>query len=639
MRSITKIKYWKRCLLVMLTFITVSVHGQDRFKKLQTSLQNLGTQVNGLNENVEMSVSGNIQDFLQGIAATHNLNVSVDPEIKVKIVNNFTNAKVADVFVYLCKQHNLNIEFMGSIMAFKPYFEEPEPIAPYRKPKVSYNDQTDFLSMELKKDTLDVVLKEISKASLKHVIPSPEVKGKMVSLFVQNRPFESALESMAYANGLEIEKTRDNVYRIKLPEQIATGKNNKGNAKNKRNNLPGKNNENIVINVDPVTNLISVEASNVPVTEIIAGVSKEAFKNYFLYNEPKGNASLMIQGATYDEFLSYLLNGSEYTFKNEDDVYLVGERSLEGLRTTKLVQLENRTIESVLDVIPAELKKGIEIKEFVELNGLIMSGSYLKIHETEEFIRQIDQVVPMVMIEVIIVDSKKTKTVSTGISAGIGQPYDQTTGSLLPSPNFQFTSESINSLINGLNGFGLVNLGQVVPDFYLSIRALEADGIINTRSTPKLATLNGHEANLKIGQTDYYLEVQNQVAPGANTTIVSEQQLWKSVNADLSITIKPFVSSDEQVTLDIKVEQSDFTGRVAETAPPGSVTRNFQSMVRVKNNEMILLGGLEEKSKTESGSGVPLLSRIPIIKWFFSNKSNEKSKSKLNIFIKPTILY
>ena len=54
---------------------------------------------------------------------------------------------------------------------------------------------------------------------------------------------------------------------------------------------------------------------------------------------------------------------------------------------------------------------------------------------------------------------------------------------------------------------------------------------------------------------------------------------------------------------------------------------------------MVLLGGLEEKATRESGSGVPFLSRIPVIKWFFSSRTKEKSRSKLNIFIKPTVIY
>src|SRR5688572_28440092 len=101
------------------------------------------------------------------------------------------------------------------------------------------------------------------------------------------------------------------------------------------------------------------------------------------------------------------------------------------------------------------------------------------------------------------------------------------------------------------------------------------------RSTPGLCTLNSHEDSMKIGKTEYYLEVSNNVVnSGVNQNILQTQN-YKSVNADLSPKIKPFVSSDEQVTLEIEVQQSDFTGKISTTAPPGTVTRNFKSLIRV----------------------------------------------------------
>jgi type IV pilus assembly protein PilQ len=155
---------------------------------------------------------------------------------------------------------------------------------------------------------------------------------------------------------------------------------------------------------------------------------------------------------------------------------------------------------------------------------------------------------------------------------------------------------------------------------------------------PKLATLNSHKANMTIGETRYYrIQTQNVVGSINTNTLVTEQ--WNSVQANLSIDITPVVSGNEQVTLDIAIQVADFIGDPPANAPPPSTSRNFTSLVRVLDGEMILLGGMERTSKTESGSGFPILSRIPIIKWFFSSKSKSKSKSISFVFIKPTIVY
>jgi type IV pilus assembly protein PilQ len=294
----------------------------------------------------------------------------------------------------------------------------------------------------------------------------------------------------------------------------------------------------------------------------------------------------------------------------------------------------------VLEFIPAELKKGVDIKTFSDLNGLIVSGSQPRINELEAFLRQIDLVVPLIHIEVIIADVRKSNTVTTGISAGLGtKPAPATSGGLVPQVDLALNANTINALLSGVSGLGIINLGSVTPNFYLTIKALEEQGALKIRSTPQIATLNGHEAKLKVGSTVYYLEVQNNLINNVGNTTVSQSQQYKSLDADLSITINPQVSGDEQITMSIGVTQSSFTERISETAPPGKLNRDFQSLVRVKNGEMIMLGGLEENSNSASGKGLPLISRVPVLKWIFGNRSKSKSESKLTIFIKPTIIY
>jgi len=177
----------------------------------------------------------------------------------------------------------------------------------------------------------------------------------------------------------------------------------------------------------------------------------------------------------------------------------------------------------------------------------------------------------------------------------------------------------------------------VSGDFFLSLKAIEEKGFIEIRSTPKLATLNSHDANLSIGQKRYYLEQQVNF-PGNLNPIPVQSNIFKEVEANLDIDIRPFVSGDEQVTLEIFFEQSEFISEVSLNEPPPQVTRKFESMVRMKNGEMIVLGGLERDTKSNTKAGVPFLSRIPVIGWLFGKKRKSKTKDKLLIFVRPTII-
>ena len=452
------------------------------------------------------------------------------------------------------------------------------------------------------------------------------------------------MEKFGVANNLAITKTEDGFYLIgKNENAIAENTNTSSKNRSNRNNQKARNKSSSGMSDEFSFDAknrddISVYGTEVLIDEVIKSIAQETGIDYYFVSDIKDKATVNVQSTTFQGLLDNMFQGTELTYTYKNGIYIIGERKTEGLRSTKVVQLQHRSVEKISENIPNDIKQSVDVKEFVDLNSLILSGSQPQIEEIEQFIKQLDKIVPVVMIEVMIVDYSNKRTNTTGIEAGLGNAPATTTATILSEPSVGLGSTSINNLIESFNGYGILNLGKVTPNFYINIRALESQGILRVKSTPKLATLNGHEATMSVGNTEYYFEQTNNVITNTSTQNITTKT-YKSVNADLSVTIKPFVSGDDQITLEVSVSQSDFTGKIEPGAPPGTVSRDFTSYIRVKDQEMILLGGLEEKTVSESGSGVPFLSRIPVIKWFFSSRSKEKSKSKLNIFIKPTVIY
>lgn len=656
-------------LLLLLVCVGINTVAQDRIQVIADELTVLTIDQPGLDEIVETSVSEvSITEFVRSLGINHKLNISVSNDLEAQVTNNFSNARVADVLVFLCKEFDLDIEVIGGIISVVKYEEVVEPITIVRRlPNVTFSEQNGFLSVDLKQDSLDQVARQITKASFRNIVLAPGLEGKLVSAYIQNRPFEDAMEKLCFANGLEME-VDGNFYMIRpLSKDEETSI-----ASNSRSNRNEPNEPSGDLEVIMNDSLVTVWSQGASVSEIVDEVSRKMLKNYFIYTEPEGNMSLFVENATYEQFLSYLFHGTDFSFTYQDEVYLIGSQE-DGLVTTELVQLKNRTIENVfgnsgggnrnngnrnsgnagttsqnrnnnINVNSSLIPDGLSIQPFPELNSFIVSGSYPDVKTFKDFIFEIDQVVPVVLIEVLIVDVNKNRTLSGGINAGIGPAAETTQGSITgsaddPGLNVDLSTESINELLNTFNGFGVVNLGAVSPNFYMSIQALESDGVLRTRSTPKLSTLNSYTASLKIGRKEYFLETRTNVNPSAANTVISEQQIWQPLDADLSIEITPVVSGAEQVTMDINVIQSNFTERSGANGPFGSVNREFESSIRVKNGEMILLGGLEDKSVNNSGGGLPFLARIPVIRWFFGSRTKTKSNSKLNIFIRPTIMY
>lgn len=639
--------------ILLLVFLQSNCNAQndtiedERISEIASILNNLSDSIPSLNSKINISVEdASLQDFISGIAENNQLNISVDENINSRISTTFTSIPAKEILVFLCKKYRFEIHVIGSIIVISPYYLPPPPKPIYiTKPiNITYSAKENLLSFDLSNDSLNLVTKELTKKSGKNFTFSQDVANKLLNGYVENLEFDVALQKLAFANNIEISFSEDSVYQIDKKNTLVENDNRIDNQQKDKANL--KNNtgkkinstSGIEIEILPDSVHFNIHSSSTTIEDLIAIVTNSLGYDYFLFSEMKGNSSLKMDSATVESFLKYILNGTDYTFRKEGKIYLLGERSLEGLRNTEVFNLKYRTVDKVIDNIPTELKKGVEIKPFPDLNSLIISGSQPRIEELIRFLNSIDRVVPLIQIEVLIIDIRNTNTLSTGIESGLKDKPTTTAGKVFPSLDLTLGAKSINSIISGINGLGVLNLGKVTPNFYLSIKALEQQGILKLRSTPKLATLNGHEAKLSIGRTEYYLEIQSSVVGIQNPYPVQSQQ-YKSVNADLSLTINPIVSGDDQITLDISVKQSSFTERISQNAPPGTITRDFQSLIRVKNEEMVILGGLDENSTNDSGEGVPFLSRIPLLKWFFSSRTRAASKNKIAIFIKPTVIY
>lgn len=694
-----------------------------RITQLRNKLEMVIPDAPGLNQKINIDIKqSSLSEFLLAISEVHKVNISVSPELnQISIVNNFTEVTVSDVLIFLCKEYNLTIDFTGNILSVKKY-QKPLETPKEKEIDISYNTFNDKLSLNVKNDNLYDVFKKITDVSGKNLIYAQGLESKTLTSYIKDMPFEDALDKLAIANNLEVNKTKDNFY---LFDSYNAGNGALGNTANQgadRPSRPIKNRKaNFYFNVlDSDKMLLDVDFENTPISSIIYDIGSELNLDMF-YSSPIdgiGNTSLKAKNITFDELLEKLFesktevnpgtssnnsqnnfnpegsnqqnNAEAYSYAKKDNIYIFGLKSLLVVRNIKTIPLMHRSIEilsdpsregrsagrinnlnlfnnfsnntnnqnnsgsnysdyqndgqnkqggSIVEIFPKEIISGLDVKIDTELNSFIVSGPAENISRFEEFVTYIDKPVPVVLIEVMLLEVSRSATIETGISAGIGEKPVTTSGTVFPTADVTLGAETLNKIINRFDGFGSLNIGNLVPNFYLSLKALESNGNINIRSTPRLSTLNGHRAFLSIGETTYYV-VTNQNYYGSQIPQTSEIKNYQPIDAELSLTLKPLISGDGQITMDIKVIQSSFNGqKVDKDAPPGINSREFTSIIRVKDQDIIVLGGLEEKVKNDTGSGVPLLARIPIIKWLFSSRKREDSKKKLTVLIRPTVIY
>ena len=633
-----RIKVIITTILVGLTFSNICLGQADtswtvRYDSITQRLRSLENTIPGLNEKVTNSVSGvTLNEFLRALAISSGVNISIDPRLNFQIINNFSNVKVSDILLFLCAQYKFNVTTIGNIIVIKNIEKNFIP----HKFEVKLDPLTGNLSINVEDIELGILSQKITDVTGKNVIPANGLANQKINAYVQNMPISNSLDKIAYSNNLLLRTTQDGFFLFeKKPPEKADTPSQKSDVAVLKSEKEGTYKLSVVL---LGKDSLSLSAEKAPISEILREVSIKSGNNFVMSSVPKGELSLQLTGTKYQDILRSVLSSTDHVFKKQGGIYVIGNKNSPDLMNQVLIQLQYRAVDSILYLIPKDLIGDIETRIFKEQNSIMLSGPVDKVAETEKFLQQVDRLVPVISIEVMIIDYNTSFTVSTGITAGIGQnEAPPTTGKVFPSLDLSLNSKSINDLISRFNGFGWAKIGKVTPNFYASIRAMENQGILNIRSTPILSTLNGHQTKLSIGKTEYYLEEQLNII-GTQNPQSTKIDTYKPVEAELSVVITPIVSGDDQITLEIEVNQSDFTERISTTAPPGKVTRTFKSQIRVKNEEMILLGGLEEDRTNKTSSGTPFFSRIPILKWFFSNKTDDKSKAKLNIFIKPTII-
>jgi len=638
-------------LLLCYSFFLVAQPNNDRFIQLKLDLEDYALENPKIEKLIDISITGTLKEFALAFSRETKVNLTIDPTIDKQIVTNFSDTKPKDILLHLCRFYELDLTFSGSIIGLVP-FDAPKQALRSKEIQITFNSYNNKLTLDLKQDTLDLVVKKISELTEKNIITTPASSGIKVSGFVGSTDFENALEQMAKRNNLSVQQNEkgyyviDKVQKLKSsnsPENAAstasrrqTGRGNGARGAASRPAVAGL--DVTLIEGNRGAKQLKIVAENTPLAEVIKAAAEKMGSSYFLMTEAVEPVSFQMEGVDFEEFLSKALLGSPYAFKKDNNLYLIGNETEGSLKESRVIQLQHRSVNELAQYIPTDMSEGVQVMEFIQLNALILSGAPGPMQEVASFIREIDKSVPVVMIELLIIDVQDNKEFRAGVEAGITTEPVASGGAIYPSVDFTFSSNAINDLLSTLAGNGIVNLGQVKPNFYATLQAVEDNGFAKVRSKPRLSTLNGVEASLSLGETRYFLN-ERTTLQGNQNPISLQDRRYEAVNADFSIRIIPVVSGDEYVTLEIEVNQSDFIGQVQNNAPPPQVNRTFNSNIRILNQEMIVLGGLESKSVEESGTGVPFLSRIPVLKWLFSKRRRARSKSKLLVFVRPSVIY
>lgn len=183
----------------------------------------------------------------------------------------------------------------------------------------------------------------------------------------------------------------------------------------------------------------------------------------------------------------------------------------------------------------------------------------------------------------------------------------------------------------GSNRTGLLDFGA----FNIVLSSLLTRGEAKYLGKPKIVTLNNQTAIITTS-TDATVGMTTDISGGdSQTAIRTTTAERKTVGLILEVT--PQVNREGYVTLFVKPSYSDLVSSGFD-GTKDTTARAATTLVRVKNGQTVVIGGLLTSRETEQTRKVPLLGDIPLLGWLFTNKTTSKSTTDLVIFITPTVL-
>lgn len=557
-----------------------------------------------------------VHDAFEGLCRPYKVNVWTSPEITSLITVYLADVLLVDAFQFMVKEGKLRYVFEDNIVKVYPLDESQR----YELP-VQFDNG--LLSLEYNGIPLRIGIAKIVEETGINIVMDQGLSGS-ISGILTRVPFKVGLEALLSSNGFAVEFRDSIAYVSRFQDSGAPRRNS-------------------VYEVHCDSGAITLDVRNADLQRLVEDIVLNCGLQSVLYGTLSGNVSIKCVGTNVENVFDLMFRGTQYTFKQERGVYQFGPSTMEEMRTSRLIKLNHMAAEDLLKIIPVSITSKIAVTVAQGQNGFIATGPFGTIKELEQFVESFDLPQAQVLIEALVVDFstdylRELSIIANNTGASAADAHSE---KYYPEIQLNASGKSADRSLQDIAGrLGISNIGHLSDDFYIRLRALSQEGKANIRSRPIIAALNGHEASISIGTTQYYLLKSETIYTGTSSTPTSQvSQRFETIKADISLKVTPWVTATGEIIVDIAPEFNTPQGQFDPDIPPTINHRTLRSTVRLRDGETIVLGGLVQSSETTQIDKVPLLGEIPILGRLFQNRTKSSAEAELMIFLTPKVYY
>ncbi len=412
---------------------------------------------------------------------------------------------------------------------------------------------------------------------------------------------------------------------------------------------------------------VSFEFKDIDIHNLLRIIAEISKKNIVVADDVGGKITVRLRNVPWDQALDLVLRSKSLgkeEFGNiirvaplgtlENEAKARADRRENLLKSTplsvSLISVNYATAAEMASRVRDILSARGNVAVDARTNTLIVRDLPENMGKVRSLVASLDLQTPQVLIESRIVEASTSFRREVGIQWGgqglMSAVNGNPTGLVFPSsvavtgasveggsPGNPGTSNYAVSLpvgagqgAGGALGMAFGSAGGAIA-LNLRLTALEAQGAVKTISAPKVTTLDNATARISQGVSIPFSQVS---AAGANTQFFE---------ARLSLEVTPHITQDASVLMNIRAENNQPDPAVrGSNGQPGIARKEATTNVLVKDGETTVIGGIYVRGGSNSQAGLPILSKIPVLGFFFRNSTELETKNELLIFVTPRIL-
>lgn len=256
-------------------------------------------------------------------------------------------------------------------------------------------------------------------------------------------------------------------------------------------------------------------------------------------------------------------------------------------------------------------------------NNLLVRANASDIALIRSVVEALDVRPLQVLIEVVIAEVRSDKSFGVGVE-----------GILEPTPVGK-AGATIEGAFGeaGLGDFALRVMGIGRLDLEGTLRLASARGNVRILTRPVVLATNNQLAEIVVGSQRPFVQVQRALP----TDAASRDQIVQYKDVGTKLTVRPTISQDGSVQLEVTQEVSLATSELAFNAPVIS-TRSVSTQLLVRDGQTVALGGLTDRQREARQGGIPVLSSIPLLGGLFGRASRQTVTTELFVFLTPRVI-